>query len=114
MIAPPTTINGRRYMDAGVLSGTNAHLASGYDLVIVLAISREGPGVMSDEVEKLRAEGARVEVVVPDARSAAAIFPNILDLAKRALAAEAGRAQGAEMAAMVRSWVRWSQKSRQG
>ena len=114
MIAPPTTINGRRYMDAGVLSGTNAHLASGYDLVIVLAVSREGPGVMSDEVEKLRAEGARVEVVAPDARSAAAIFPNILDLAKRAQAAEAGRAQGAEMAAMVRSWVRRSQKSRQG
>jgi NTE family protein len=114
MIAPPATINGRRYMDAGVLSATNAHLASGYDLVIVLAISREGPGVMSNEVEKLRSEGARVEVVAPDARSAAAIFPNILDLTKRAAAAESSRAQGSEMAAMVRSWLRRSQKNLQG
>ncbi|HET9220667.1 MAG TPA: patatin-like phospholipase family protein [Terriglobia bacterium] len=113
MIAPPATINERRYMDAGVLSGTNAHLASGHDLVIVLAIMREGPGMKSHEIEKLRAEGARVEVVAPDARSAAAIFPNILDLTKRAAAAEAGRAQGSEIAAMVRSWVRRSQKNPQ-
>jgi NTE family protein len=105
MIAPPTTIDGKRYMDAGVLSGTNAQLAAGYDLVVVLAVARPGQaGILSNELEGLRASGSRVETITPDAPSSAAIFPNMLDLTKRAAAAEAGRAQGLSLATAVKSW----------
>jgi NTE family protein len=34
---PAVTINGRRYTDGGVRSGTNADLASGYDSVLIVA-----------------------------------------------------------------------------
>ena len=43
LVAPPTTINGRRYMDAGPHSGTSAQLAAGHDLVVVIAVTRSGP-----------------------------------------------------------------------
>lgn len=105
MIAPPTTINSRRYMDAGLLSGTNAQLALGHDLVVVLSVTRPGPtGLLSKELDELRAGGSRVELVTPDAQSAAAIFPNMLDLTKRAAAAEAGRLQGAALSSEAKTW----------
>ncbi|HEY8602233.1 MAG TPA: patatin-like phospholipase family protein, partial [Thermomicrobiales bacterium] len=37
MIYPPITIDGRRYIDGGIRSGTNADLAADYPLVIVIA-----------------------------------------------------------------------------
>lgn len=105
MIAPPTRINSRRYMDAGLLSGTNAQLALGHDLVVVLAVTRPGPtGLLSKELDQLRAGGSRVELVTPDAQSATAIFPNMLDLTKRAAASEAGRLQGAVLAPTAGTW----------
>ena len=36
---PPVTIKGRRYLDGGARSGTNADLAKGYDVVVVIAVS---------------------------------------------------------------------------
>lgn len=105
MIAPPTTVGGHRYMDAGPRSGTNAQLAGKHDLVVVLAVARPGPlGPLDGEVADLRAGGSRVEIVAPDAASAAAIFPNILDLTKRGACAEAGEAQGRALGATARAW----------
>ena len=107
MVAPPTTINDRRYMDAGVMSGTHAQLATGYALVVVLAVARPGTslGPLEAEVASLRAGGSRVELVLTDAAAAAAFFPNPLDITKRALAAEVGLRQGAELASTVRGWL---------
>ena len=43
---PPVTINGRRYTDGGVRSGTSADLARGYDSVLIVApISARSDGI---------------------------------------------------------------------
>jgi NTE family protein len=107
MVAPPTTINGRRYMDAGVMSGTHAQLAAGYSLVVVLAVARPGAplGPLQTEIARLRAGGSRVELVSIDAAAAAVFFPNPLDLTKRAAVAEAGLRQGAALAPTAHGWL---------
>lgn len=105
MIAPPTTIGGHRYMDAGPRSGTSAQLAARHALVVVLAVMRPGPlGPLEGEMTDLRSGGSRVELVTPDAASVASIFPNPLDITKRAACAEAGERQGQALAASARDW----------
>ena len=106
-VYPPTTIGGRRYMDGGVRSTTNADLAAGHELVLIVApMSALGRGTLDEEAGELRRAGARVEVVVPDAAAIEAIGPNPLDPARRAHAAEAGLAQApaaAEALAAIRA-----------
>jgi NTE family protein len=102
---PPATIAGRRYMDGGVRSATNADLASGYERILILNpmganASAFGAGHAS-QVAALQQEGSRVLVIEPDAASAAAIGANPLDPATRAPSALAGREQGRELAAPV-------------
>jgi NTE family protein len=100
---PPVTIEGRRYMDGGVRSGANADIAAGYDRVVVLAPLPRGIGAGAGrQVEALRAS-ARVELVTPDAAALKAIGRNVLDPAKRAAAARAGRTQAAAVTDRVRS-----------
>ena len=38
-IFPPITINGRRYIDGGMKSATNAELAAGHDRVLVVSVT---------------------------------------------------------------------------
>jgi NTE family protein len=102
MVAPPITVKGRRYMDAGPRSGTSAQLAAGCEFVIVLAVARGPLGPLDDEIEELRSSGCRVELVLPDANSLAAIFPNPLDLANRSRSASAGHAQARALDAAER------------
>jgi NTE family protein len=102
---PPVTIDGRRYMDGGIRSGTNADLAAGYDRVVVLAPLPRGMGPMTGvatQVEALRAR-SKVAVVTPDRAALAAIGRNVLDPAKRAGAARAGLAQAPAMVDEIRS-----------
>jgi NTE family protein len=98
-IWPPVTIDGRRYVDGGVRSSDNADLAAGYARVFVLApMGFESPlpsaRPLADTVDQLRLDGSSVVVMVPDARSKAAIGTNPLDPTTRAPAVEAGRQQG--------------------
>lgn len=96
MIYPPITIDGRRYIDGGIRSGTNADLAAGYPLVIVIAPMAGTPATqaaLDAEAAALRAEGSRVEMIWPDDAALAAIGLNPLDPARRVASAEAGRAQ---------------------
>ncbi len=98
-IWPPVTIEGARYVDGGVRSGSNADLAAGADEVLVLAPLGEmelfpTDAALPTAVAALRRAGARVAVVAPDEASRAAMGANPLDPATRAPAAEAGRAQG--------------------
>lgn len=94
---PPVTIDGRRYMDGGVRSGTNADLAAGYDRVLVLAPLPRGagpiPGVHT-QVEALRPR-SRVALITPDRTALAAFGRNVLDPTRREPAARAGLAQSA-------------------
>lgn len=113
---PTHSINGRRYINGGVRSADNADLASGYANVVVLTpfSERSGPlppgqfeGLRRDpewgtdlasQVEALRKQGSRVEVITPDADSRAAMGTNQMDPATRIPAARAGFAQGKQEA----------------
>jgi NTE family protein len=105
---PPVTIDGRRYMDGGIRSGSNADLAAGYDRVLVLAPLPRGMGPMTGvdtQVEALRAR-SRVALVTPDRTALASFGRNLLDPAKRAAAARAGLTQAATVLDRVRSvWL---------
>ncbi|HTZ57831.1 MAG TPA: patatin-like phospholipase family protein [Acidobacteriaceae bacterium] len=109
-LAPTHNINGTRYINGGARSAENADLASGYANVVVLAPfgGRTGtlaagqfeglrrlPGAdLESQVEALRKQGSRVEVITPDAASRAAMGSNQMELATRIPAARAGFAQG--------------------
>ncbi|GAA4566565.1 patatin-like phospholipase family protein [Micromonospora coerulea] len=97
---PPVTIGDRRYVDGGVRSAVNADLAAGAEAVVVLAPVSSAFGPMprlSAQLAALR-RGARVAVVAPDVAARRAIGRNVLDPARRAGAARAGRAQAAAVA----------------
>jgi NTE family protein len=100
----PVSTGGRRLVDGGLRSQANADLAAGYDRVVVLApmVRAIGPMIrIGTQVAGLRAQGAQVALVSPDAAALAAIGRNVLDPAQRAAAARAGRAQAASAAAEV-------------
>ena len=116
-VAPTVSINGSRYINGGVRSLDNADLATGYANVVVLSPlgGRSGtppegqfeglrrfPGSdLGSQVEDLRTQGSRVEVITPDADSRAAMGTNLMDLATRIPAARAGFAQGKHEATRV-------------
>ncbi|MCT2585486.1 patatin-like phospholipase family protein [Actinophytocola gossypii] len=102
---PPVTIDGRRYVDGGMRSGSNADLAAGYDRVVVLSPLPRGIGHMTPAATQVEALAARsrVELVSPDRAALAAIGRNVLDPAKRAAAARAGLAQADSVLARIRS-----------
>jgi NTE family protein len=113
-IFPPVTIGGRRYMDGGMRSDTNADLASGSARVLVVApIGSEAAGAgfaarrpVLREAEQLRASGAQVELVEPGPAARLAFGANLMDPARRAGAAEAGLQQGLALAERVgRLWL---------
>ena len=100
---PAVSIDGETYVDGGVHSTTNADLAAGFDLVLVLVpvMLDEvwlGP-MLAQEQESLRP--SRCLVVAVDEPSLAAIGPNPLDPSRRAVAFAAGRAQGSACAPEV-------------
>jgi NTE family protein len=101
LVYPPTTIGGRRYIDGGIRSGTNADLAQGYPLVIILAPMAGNiatRGALTAEIAALQADGSRVVALWPDASAGATIGLNALDPARRVAAAEAGYVQSASAA----------------
>ncbi len=96
-------------------SPDNADLASGYANVVVLSPLGGRSGTLptrpvrgpaqthrgadlASQVEALRKQGSRVEVITPDADSRAAMGTNQMDLANRIPAARAGFAQGKQEA----------------
>jgi NTE family protein len=81
----------------------NAHLANGYDRVVVLApMPSSGPTVPSaqDDVDELN-RTARAVLLTPDAESLAAFGPNPYDPRRAAAAGEAGHIQGRAFADQV-------------
>lgn len=104
-IFPAITINGRRYMDGGMRSGTNADLASAHDVILIIApIVAQVDGMpiersrLAVEVAQLRAAGRRVELIIPDAESMAVFGPSMMDTTRRVEAAQAGLRQAANAA----------------
>jgi NTE family protein len=105
---PPVTIEGRVWMDGGILSPANAHLAEAYDQVVVLAPMAIGGGPLAsaaDQTRRLVEQGARAVVVVPSPEAKQAFGRNPLDPTVRAPAARAGREQaGAHVAEVGEVW----------
>lgn len=103
IVWPPITVNGRRYIDGGVRSVANADLAAGYDRVVVLAPVTIALRPSSRIANQLSTLGPHVRSVVvsPDAEARAAIGRNVLDPARRAASARAGRDQAAAVAGAV-------------
>lgn len=107
-IFPPVTIGGKRYVDGGVRSGTNADLAAGHDAVVVVAPlgvrwSAQGRDSSAKEIAALEAAGAQVEVILPDDAAEAAFGPNMMDASRVGPGAEAGYRQGVALAERLRS-----------
>lgn len=104
-VYPPITINGRRYMDGGARSALNADVAAGYDSAVVVSVTvMELPPGIDDprigdylatqraEIDRLRASGTKVEVIVPDLEflTISGFGMSLMDFTIVAAAAEAG------------------------
>ncbi|MDH6145882.1 NTE family protein [Kitasatospora sp. GP30] len=101
-IWPTVEIDGVPYLDGGVSSISNTRLAAGSDRVLVLAPMPDA--FLDQEVAGLTGAGARVEVVTPSETALAAFGTDPLAAATRAPAADAGRAQGRELADGLRGF----------
>ncbi|MGI5261774.1 patatin-like phospholipase family protein [Streptomyces angustmyceticus] len=104
-IYPPVTIDGTRWIDGGVHSSANADLAAGYARVVVVAPMAASGGPIAGpraQGEQLARRGARVCVLTPDRAARSAFGRNVLDPARRADAARAGRRQAAAHVARIR------------
>jgi NTE family protein len=111
-VYPPVMLNGRRYIDGGLRSSTNADMATGHELVVVVAVRLGAAGgAMSEriaarfneEVETLKDGGATVVVVTPDEASIESFGVNLMDFRRRPGAARAGLAQGQAYAADLKA-----------
>jgi NTE family protein len=103
LVWPPITIDGRRYIDGGVRSATNADLAAGCDRVVVLApitYALRRSGSIRNQLASL-GPSIRSVVISPDAAARKAIGSNVLDPAHRVMSARAGHAQAAGVADSV-------------
>ncbi len=103
-IFPPVTIGGRRYMDGGIGSATNATLAASYERVVVVAVTSAAAGGgdigaairrrFDEELDELRASGSSVDVVRPGDEFVQKLGVNVMDFTRRQEAAEIGLRQG--------------------
>jgi NTE family protein len=105
--APPIRLQGRRYMDGGARSASNADLAAGYDVVVVVSVQPPGapPWMaqrLAEEVDSLQSSGATVVAITPDDAAGVAFGGNLMDLGRDAAVARAGVAQGASQAAILK------------
>lgn len=110
---PPVSVDGRRLMDGGARSVTNADLAAAADpsqvLVVTLLPGRAPRGSLFEawerrlarEVEGLRGTGAEVHVLRAAEDDLAAIGPNPMDSSRAPAAIAAGRARGRREAALA-------------
>lgn len=102
---PPVTIAGRRFVDGGMRSGTNADLAQGCGRVVVLVpYAPEGVVQARIDTELRRIGGGEGFVVTADRASLAAIGEHPLDPARRPAAARAGLAQAEGVADALRTF----------
>jgi NTE family protein len=116
-IFPPITIKGRRYIDGGMKSATNADLAAGHEKVIVVsvtsgmerasafpALAERARRRMEQELGAITSAGGTYEMIVPDEASRAVMGMNLMDFKRRGEIADAGVAQGRRDASRLRSF----------
>ncbi|PYY32822.1 hypothetical protein DEJ16_13445 [Curtobacterium sp. MCJR17_055] len=105
LVWSPVRIDEHPYIDGGMRSATNADVAAGYERVLVIACSPEGPSPLGPWLDRavtsLRDAGSRVEVLVADEASQRAFGTNSLALSTQRPSAEAGRAQAEPVAERI-------------
>lgn len=117
---PPITIKGRRYIDGGMRSGTNADLVAGHDRVLIVTLLGGAGAANPDdpriermrkarlaETEAITAAGGTIETIAPDEESTAIFGTNLMDGSRLLEVAEAGVRQGKREADRIRDF--WSQ-----
>jgi NTE family protein len=109
-VSPPITVNGRRYMDGGIGSGTNADVATGADvLVLVEPLAHLFPREPFER--ELAAAGAVTVITInPDQAALNAFGPDLGNWKAWQPAHEAGIRQAATTAEQVRA--AWSAEDR--
>lgn len=115
-VYPPVTLQGKRWFDGGGRSSTNADLAVGHEVVVIVAVrlSDWTPGGalarlfarLDEEVRILTDGGATVVTLLPDDASRATMDGNLMNFQKRVDAARAGLTQGLADAAELKAY--WS------
>jgi NTE family protein len=97
-IFPPVRIDGRRYIDGGTASDTNAHLATACTDVLVIAPMDRG--YLAREIDALQLSGASVTVIRPSEETVALLGRHLalLDPARRAICARIGYQEGLAVA----------------
>jgi NTE family protein len=116
----PITIKGRRYIDGGFRSGTNADLASGHDRVLIISLlagvgatgddARITPaGQLDSEIAALTESGSVVELIEADEAGAQAMGLNLMDRSAIPAAVAEGLRQGEAEASRLREF--WSRDS---
>jgi NTE family protein len=111
-VFPAITVNGRKYMDGGMRSATNADLAKGYSKALVIAVRLAGGELgermmapLERELQAIRDAGGEVELLVPDEASMTAFGANLMNPRNRPAAAKAGLDQGRKAAeSLKRFW----------
>ena len=107
LVWPAVTIDGRHYVDGGMRSTANVDVATGADVIVVLAPLPQAFSKATSISSQLAGAGAtRAVGIRPDKRALADIGRNVLDPAKRADAARTGLRQAAGVVERVRRiWV---------
>jgi NTE family protein len=108
-VFPPITLKGRKYMDGGMRSATNADLAKGHDKTLIVAL-RLGAGEIAErmmrplerEMAAIREAGGEVELITPDEASVAAFGANLMNPRHRPASARAGLEQGRGLAGQLK------------
>jgi NTE family protein len=104
---PPAIVDGRPYIDGGMRSPANVDVAKDCERVVVLAPTTQAlRRNMTPAAQVAALSGsARMLLITPDEAARQAIGPNVLDPARRAPSARAGRSQAAMVAEQVaRVW----------
>ncbi len=118
-VFPPITIDGRRYIDGGMRSGTNADLAEGHDRVLIISLmgasrlsAAPDPRMeryrrrMEHELAVLADAGGTIEVLAPDDEATEVLGANLMDPSRALAAAETGIRQGRDAAEILSDfWV---------
>ncbi|HEY5009195.1 MAG TPA: patatin-like phospholipase family protein [Caulobacteraceae bacterium] len=110
-VFPAITINGRKYMDGGMRSATNADLAKDYSKALVVAVRLAGGELgermmqpLERELQVIRDAGGEVGLITPDDACMEAFGGNLMNPRNRPAAAKAGLEQGRSLAAGLKAF----------
>ena len=104
-LSPPVDVGGRRYVDGGMRSTSNADLIVGCEAVLLLCFTPPGPAAdriiarAQAQAELLISRGAKVRIISPDEAGLEAIGARTMDVTRRPGVAQVGTVQGAGLAA---------------